>query len=105
MPSSGVAGSSLMQSSTFQSRYEKDLELGKAIKAQIDSGIPKGTLRAVASEWLNTYLQYIEKVLTASSDSARMVSHISRVFCPECMDKFPTKFSHLNRRLVDLGQF
>lgn len=62
-----------MPSSTFLSRYDKDIELGAAIKSQVDAGIPKGTLRAISSEWLNEYLGYIEKVLSAGTDSARMV--------------------------------
>ena len=62
MDNSSGGNTSLMPSSTFLSRYDKDIELGAAIKSQVDAGIPKGTLRAISSGWLNEYLGYIEKV-------------------------------------------
>ncbi len=52
-----------MPEASFSSRFEKDLELGRAVRAQIEQdGIPKGSLRAVSLRWLQTYLAYVEEL-------------------------------------------
>ena len=76
LPSTSIPnfGESLMPTASFNSRFDKDLELGRAIKAQVEAGIPKGSLRAVSSRWLKTYLEYIEGLDKAQSEAERSVS-------------------------------
>ena len=68
------AGASLMPSASFNSRFDKDMELGLAIKAQVEAGIPKGSLRAVSTRWLQTYLAYIKGLSVAKNEAERQVS-------------------------------
>lgn len=48
-----------MPASSFNSRFEKDIELGEAVRAQVQAGVPKGNLRAISAIWLSKYLDYI----------------------------------------------
>ena len=51
--------SSLLQSSSYSSRFEKDLTLGLQIRDQVSAGIPKGSLRAISQMWLSKYFHYV----------------------------------------------
>lgn len=91
--------SSLLPSQQFQSRFEKELELGLLIKEQVESGIPKGSLRAISSVWLSKYFAYIEKLILSDSDSARTVSFrspnsLQRLFGPTTLTKRPDLTVH-----------
>lgn len=48
-----------MPASSFNSRFEKEIELGEAVRQQVQSGIPKGNLRAISAIWLGKYFDYI----------------------------------------------
>ena len=53
---------SLLASSSFNSRFEKELQLGSTIEEMIAGEIPRGSLRAVSAVWLGKYLDYIRQL-------------------------------------------